>query len=46
MTYTQDEQRALLEEISSLNSQGHAEMEDKESFLRSFYPVPAHYSRF
>ncbi|MFH0968498.1 MAG: hypothetical protein V1862_12515 [Methanobacteriota archaeon] len=46
MTYTQEQQRSLIEELAGLEPLGHAESEDRETFLRSFYPVPAHIRGF
>ena len=42
----QDEQRALLEGLRRMGSHGRAEAEDKESFARRFWPVPAHLRAF
>ncbi|MBN1165671.1 MAG: hypothetical protein JXA44_00915 [Methanospirillaceae archaeon] len=46
MTLTQEQQRSLIHDVSSLDSHGHGDMEDKENFLRYFYPVPAHIRGF
>jgi hypothetical protein len=46
MNYNQNEQCSLIRELTELEHLGHAEYEERDIFLKSFYPVPAHIKGF